>query len=175
MALRLEPSTASRATLACAAMPHMSRPLLTLGSIPTVALDAFLEVVTYVEKIVTELQLQVACTVGGLCIMSSLLQDSAAGQDWGLHLALTVSISIACKLIFDEGVYVDDFRPMSDLYTTEILKAAERTAFERVLAMGGLSDIIKRLELFRALMLRTCGAAARTQHRPPRHARLHRP
>jgi CheY-like chemotaxis protein len=44
---------------------------------------------------------------------------------------------------------------MSDLYSLEILRAAERTAFKRVLAMGGLSDILGRLDLFRAAMLRT--------------------
>ena len=33
--LRLEPSTAFLATLACAAMPPLSRPLVALGSSPT--------------------------------------------------------------------------------------------------------------------------------------------
>ena len=109
-------------------------------------LDAYLEIVTYCERIVIELQLPVGVMVGALRIMSSLLQDSTTGQDWGLHLALTVSISIACKFFFDEGVYVDDLRPMSDLYSLEILKAAERAAFKCLLAMGGFSDTIKRLE-----------------------------
>jgi CheY-like chemotaxis protein len=129
--------------------------------------DAYLEIVTYCERIVTELQLPVAVMVGSLCIMHSLLQDSATGQDWGWHLALTVSISIACKLFFDEGVYVDDLRPMSDLYSLEILKAAERAAFEHLLAMGGLSDTIKRLELFRAAMLSTL------LHQPTLHEHIY--
>jgi hypothetical protein len=129
-------------------------------------LDAYLEVVEYVEYIVTELQLPVACLVGALTIMSSLLTQDGAREAWGWHIALTVSISIACKLFFDEAFFVADLRPMSDLYSLDTLKAAERTAFDRVLAMGGLSDIVGRLELFRAAMLRTL------LHQPDLHSHI---
>ena len=126
-------------------------------------LDAYFEVVEYVEYIVTELELPVAALVGALCIVSSLLAEDSVrfGLDgaWHWHLALTVSISISCKFLFDNTSYVDALRPRSvyslEVYSLETLKAAERAAFERVLAMGGLSDIVGRLESFRAAMLRT--------------------
>jgi hypothetical protein len=121
--------------------------------------DTFVEIATLAETMYAALKLPVACFMGALVIAQDLLKPKSNGfnpvrSTWGWHLAVVVSMSLACKVLFDDRFFIAEFLTITD-YSLDTLKNAERDAFETLSDGKGrcVSLLTARVDDFRVAML----------------------